>query len=70
MVGDMPASDALFEATTETDFIRLRCDVNLSASGRSLKEWIALYLHDEWNSVDKLAEGLEPSGLTQHILGT
>lgn len=70
MEGDTPASDALFEATTETEFMRLRCDDNLSASDRSLKDWIALYLHDEWNSVDKVADELEPSGLTQHILGT
>ena len=70
MVGDTPASDALFDASTETEFLRLRCGPEYSFdSGRSLKGWIALYLQDQWDSVDKLADELEPSGLTLHILG-
>ena len=70
MVGDTPASDALFDASTETEFLRLRCDPKSSFdSGRSLKSWVALYLHDEWDSVQKLADQLEPFDLTLHVLG-
>ena len=71
MVGDTPVSDALFEATTETEFLRLRCDMLHSTDvHRNLKDWVALYLDDGWGSPHELAVALEPSGLTLHILGT
>jgi len=66
LCGDLPCVDALFEASTLTEYIQLAASPGIfKPSTRSLKSLVSLFLDDDWAGPE--APSLDPVG-SEHLI--